>query len=127
MGGAHEADKNLRHAKVSQSPCQTRNNGNHAIRSCFAEQRHSTFNYLFAAFVQDGRCDFGTRKISAHKRVEKYDQGTKDHHGCVIKTEQRSEQLAARYEATTYIDREEQQDNQCRNGHKDVLGIVETI
>ena len=66
-------------------------------------------------------------KISAHKRVKKYDQGAKNHHGCVIETEQRSKQLAARYEATTYIDREEQQDNQCGNGHKDVLGIVESI
>ena len=70
MGSAHEADKNLRHAKVSQSPCQTRNNGNHAIRSCFAEQRHSTFNYLFAAFVQDGRCDFGARKEARYRLQE---------------------------------------------------------
>lgn len=77
-----------------------------------------------AALHEVGRDD---REITAHHRVEEYDDGTEDHHDRIVHAKERVEELAASDEAAARVDAEEDEDDDGGNRAHDVLVIVKAI
>ena len=76
------------------------------------------------ALDEVGRAD---GEISADERVEEHDDGTEDHHRRVVEPEERREQLTASHKAASRVNREEDERDDGRNRHEDMLVVVKAV
>ena len=116
---------NLRARKVSRDILQESDRVLNAARLRDAADEHrGKCEEHERALDKVGRAD---GEISADERVEEHDDGTEHHHRRVVEPEERREQLTAGHKAASGVNREEDERDDCRNRHENMLIVVEAV
>ena len=138
----HEAQNDMRHTEVAETPCQRRNDRQKVIgvraagfRIVDARQREVARNRLCVVqYSTHTACLGHTEHDDADQRC-RHDNGldevsedrTDDHCCVVLPAEDRAEQLAAGRKARSSVGHEEDQDDQRSNAHEDPVLVMVAV